>query len=438
MKSLILIALAWLLAALSGVKRYVRGVLRGFRHLRFPEALTLLTRPTVARGFAYSLGGADVAGPRGTGNVEERTLELDMSERIMELEPNSTPLLVLSKRADSEVAINPDYSWWEDELNARFGSVDGIHDGTTTTIAVDDGSIWRADDLAFNTATGEIFRVVSIATDDLTVVRGVGGGNVAMADGEELIKIGSAAEEGALDKAARSKNPVEVNNHCQIFREPVDSTATKRSTKDKTRPQDWERQLNHAGIEHAKDIEYAAMFGKPSKDTTGTHPRRTTGGFNHFATQNISDVGGAMTEQEFFNALTPTFRFGSDTRLAACSSNAVDIMTSYPRSKIQVNNPDPSHTYGIRVVQIISPQGNINVVTHWLMEGAEFSEQIWLVDLMNMAYRYLHGADGSRDTHVRHDIQAPGQDGKKDEYLSECGFIVAQAKTHGKIVNITS
>src|SRR6185312_10150002 len=112
--------------------------------------------------------------------------------------------------------------------------------------------------------------------------------------------------------------------------------------------------------------EYAAMHGKPSINTTGTNPRRTTGGFSHFATQNITDVGGEMTEQEFFNALTPIFRYGSKTKLAACSANAVDILTTFPRTKLRVENPNPALTYGIRVVQIIAPHGTLNVVTHWL------------------------------------------------------------------------
>jgi len=89
-------------------------------------------------------------------------------------------------------------------------------------------------------------------------------------------------------------------------------------------------------------------------------------------------------------------------------------------------------------MQIVSPHGNLNLVTHWLLEGTVFANQIWVADLANVGYRYLHGDNGSRDTKVRQEIQAPGADSRKDEYLTECGFKFAQPLTHGKLINITS
>lgn len=421
-------------------RRYLRGLTRTFRQLGLGEAAALAFRPgTAALMAAPAAGGADVVGQRSTTNVPERTLEIDMRQAIMELEPSSTPFLILSKRAESDYCINPKYSWWEDKLNARFDTVNGAQTNVTTAIEVNNSGIWAADDLAYNTRTGEVIRITANdGAGNLTAVRGVGGGNLAMEDGDELILIGSAAEEGALDKPARSNNPAEISNYTQIFRDGLDTTGTRRATRDRTNPRDWNRQTNRIGIEHAKNIEYAAMLGRPSINTSGTNARRTTAGFNYFATQNITDVGGLMTEQEFFNALTPCFRYGSDVKMAACAAQAVDIITAYPRSKIIVENADPKETYGIKVVQILTPHGNLNLVTHWLLEGEELSKQIWVVDQANLGYRYLNDNEENRDTHIRHDIQAPGQDGKKDEYLTECGFVVGQPLTHGKIVNITS
>lgn len=417
--------------------RYLAGVARSFR-AGLGTGLKALFDPDLARLMAAPVAGGDVEGQRSTTNVPERTLETDMREGILELEPSSTPFLILSKKADPDFCINPEYSWWEDQLNARFDTVSEAELVGSTSIEVNSPEVWAADDLAYVTRTGEIFRVTKNEAGVLTVVRGVGGGAQALLEGDELIRIGSAAMEGALDKPARTKNPVEIKNYTQIFRDPVDTTNTKRATRDRTKPRDWDRQMNHAGIEHAKDIEFHFMFGRPSIDKTGTNARRTTGGFNYFATQNITDVGGQMTEQEFFNALSPCFRYGSDVKLAACSAKAIDIITAFPRSKIIVENADPRESYGFKVVQILTPHGNLNLVTHWLLEGNEFAKHIWVADQMNLGYRYLNGDEENRDTHINHDIQAPGQDGKKDEYLTECGTVVAQPLTHGKLINITS
>jgi hypothetical protein len=435
--------LAWLkarvLARASRARRYLAGIRRGFRTLG-PSAVPFLWNPKRAQLFsACFAGGEEVSGQRSTGNVLADTLELDFRQKIIELEPDSSPLLALSKRAESERAINPKYTWFEDKLNARFDKAAEEVNAAATKLKVGTATLWAADDLAYNTRTGETVRVTSIEGEKIVMVRGIGSTAATIKAEDELIRTGSAAMEGANDKTARSKNPSEISNYCQIFREPVDATATKLATQDRTQPGDWPRQMNHAGIEHAKDIEYAAMAGHPSIDTSGANPRRTTGGFLHFATQNVTDVGGEMTETELWNALTPAFRYGSKVKLALCSATASSIITTYPRSKVIVTQPDANLTYGIHMVQMITPHGKIlNVVTHWLMEGVELSKQIWIVDLANVAYRYLAGGEESRDTHVRHNIQAPGADGKKDEFLTECGFVFGQALSHGRIVNITS
>lgn len=413
---------------LSRARHYLWGLKLRFLH---PRRYALLT--------ATFAGGDEVIGQRGNANTPERGQEIDMREKILELEPDSSPLLILSKKAESEAAINYKYSWWEDKLNVRFDAAGEEVNAAATKVKVGAVTMWAADDLVYNTRTAEIVRVTATEGEKIVMVRGIGSTAAIIKSEDELLRVGSAAQQGALDKPARSKNPVELVNYTQIFRDPIDETATRRATQDRTQPRDWDRQMNHTGIEHAKDIEYAAMLGHPSNDLTGTQPRATTGGFNHYATQNVTDVGGEMTEPEWWNALTPSFRFGSSTKLGLLSQNAATIITNYPRSKAITTDPDPSKTYGIHMVQMITPHGKrLNLVTHWLLEGKELSKQVWIVDLKNVGYKYLAGEGENRDTHVKHNIQAPGQDGRKDEYLTECGFIFAQALSHAKIVNITS
>jgi len=382
-------------------------------------------------------GAVDVTGQRSTGNIQANVLEPDFANMIAELEPSKDPLTVLTRRLNKDSCINPKFTWFEDKLKTRFDTVSGAWSSTATSINVNAGGLWAPDDLAYVTRTGEVFRVVTVTTNTLSsVVRGVGSTAAALVDTDEIINIGSAAQEGALDKAATTNNPSEVFNYTQIFRRPVDETATARSTANRTSPNDWARQLNHEGIEHYKDIEYAALFGRPSLNTSGTNPVRTTGGFANYATQNSTDVGGQMTEQEFFDGLRPIFRYGSGTKLAMCAAKPVDIINAYPRAKLQIVQGE--ETFGLRIMQIVSPHGNLNLVTHWLLEGTVFANQIWVADLANVGYRYLHGDNGSRDTKVRQEIQAPGADSRKDEYLTECGFKFAQPLTHGKLINITS
>src|SRR3569623_285983 len=101
---------------------------------------------------------ADVTGARGTGNISQSIRQLDMRKEILELEPNSAPLTVLLGRLSTDPTVNPEFSWQEDKLKARF---DAINNGagytnSATSLVVDDGTKFAQHDLIKITRTGEV------------------------------------------------------------------------------------------------------------------------------------------------------------------------------------------------------------------------------------------------------------------------------------------
>jgi hypothetical protein len=42
-------------------------------------------------------------------------------------------------------------------------------------------------------------------------------------------------------------------------------------------------------------------------------------------------------------------------------------MNGFPRGKLEMRQSEK--TFGLRVMQYISPHGTLNLVTHWLLEG---------------------------------------------------------------------
>jgi hypothetical protein len=385
---------------------------------------------------------ADVTGARGTGNVSQSTRKVDMKAQILLLEPSAAPLTVLSARLNTDGAVNPEFSWQEDRSEPRF---DAINNGAgyasgATSVVVDNGAYFAAQDLVKVSRTGEVFRVVAITPPNTlsTIVRGVGSGAAAIVDNDELIIIGSAQPEGDTSKPARSSNPTKVTNYTQIHRTPWESTETLRSSDTFTRPPDWNHQANKAGIEHKKSWEYIFFHGRPSEDLTGSQPRRTTGGVFYFITTNRTDAAGQLTESEFFGGLSPMFRYGSETKVAFASRLAVDVLNTFPRGKLELVQSDNDTTYGLRVMRYVSPHGTLNVITHNLLEGQVFGGYIVILDMDQVARRPLSGGVGSRDTHIRENIQAPDADTRKDEYLTEVGLEFGQEKTHGIFSGITS
>lgn len=385
---------------------------------------------------------ATITGARGTGNILTDIRKVDMAEAVLELEPSAVPLTVLSAKLGAKPTVNPEYSWVEDKLEPRFDTINYAsgYNTSATSIVVSNGAYFAQHDLVKNTRTGEVFRVTAVSTNTLTVVRGVGnsGTGVAINDADELLIIGSAQPEGDTSKSARSSNPTKVTNYTQIFRKPFESTETLRHSDTFTSPSDWARQSSHAGIEHAKDLEYAYWHGKKMEDTSGSHPRRTTGGAFSFITTNITDVGGTMTEAEFFNAFSGLFRYGDkNAKVAFASRLAVDVLNGFPRGKLEVVQADKDRTYGLNVMEYVSPHGTLSVITHDLFEGSKYGGYIGILDMSNVKKRYLANSEGSRDTAILPNRQAPDADTQKSEYLTEAGLQFGLEKTHGAIVGIT-
>lgn len=381
-----------------------------------------------------------ISGPRGTGNVTSTMRKVDFGDAILLLQPDAAPLTVLTKRLGKQSTFNPKFNWAEDDLDVRFDAVNdasGI-DTTTTTVDVDTGTLFAEHDLVKNTRTGEVFRVTAVSTNALTVVRGIGnsGTGVAMNDNDELLIMGSAQPEGDTSKPARSSTTTTQTGYTQIFRRPVESTETWRHSDQVVSENDWDYQIRKAGIEHMKDIEYAFLFGKADENTSGSQPRRTTAGAIPSITTNVTAAGGALSEASFWTAQRSAFRYGSNRKTMFASGLVVDVLNGYARGKVQVTNQGDD-TYGVNVTKYQSPHGLLNVVRHWLLEGSVYGGYAFTIDLEMAKYRFLANSKGSRDTHLRTNIQQPDADTRKDEFLTEAGLQLGQQKTSALLTGVT-
>lgn len=383
---------------------------------------------------------AAISGARGTGNVLQGLRKPDISDKILLLQPDEYPLTTITKRLSKKPTHNPEFKWAEDDIDNRFSTTAGTETNSDTSIAVaaGTGERFKANDIVRVPRTGENFSVTSVSTDTLTVVRGVGAGGtgVAMNSGEELLVIGSAKAEGALSDPARSFNPVLVTNYTQIFRRSVEETGTWIHSDQFVTQNDWDYQVRKAAIDHYKDLEETFINGKASEDLTGSQPRRTTAGTLSYITTNVTAAGGTLSEASFFSALRPAFRYGSNTKTGFASGLTVDVLNTYPRSKVQI--PEQSRdTYGLNVIKYQSPHGTLNLVRNWLLEGSTLGGYLMILDMAQLKYRYLANSKGSRDTTWLSDIQAPDADTKKGEWLTEAGLEFGLEKTHALVTGIT-
>lgn len=374
---------------------------------------------------------ATVTGAQTTTSILSNQLAIDIGSRISLLEPDVQPLAVFSRAAAKEKSAATKFKWVEDESKARFDTTSATASSSITEISVTHGVYYQQWDQVLNTRTGEQFRVDSVAGNTLSVTRAIGSTGTSMLEGDELLIIGTAQPENDTSKTARSKTPSVVENNTQIFRTPFEISDTARNVGYMVQPQEWDRLQQNAGIEHAKDIEYSFLLGRKSATNPGATEDRTTGGVLSFITSNQTDAGGTLTEVEFNSTMLQAMRYGSSSKLAICSGVGVSALNKFPASK-QITKNDET-TYGMNVTHYTSPFGSLNVVYHKLLEGSKYGGYIVIVDMKEVAYKYLE----NRDTHLRMNIQPNDQDGTKAEFLSECGLRFGLQRTHALISGIT-
>jgi hypothetical protein len=371
-------------------------------------------------------------GAQTTTNVLSNQLAIDIGKTISLLEPDVQVLTVLSREVSTEEAIATKFRWLEDEAKARFDTTSASATAGAVEVAVVHGTFFQQWDQVLNTRTGEQFRVDGVSGNTLTVTRAIGSTGTAMLEGDELYIVGTAQPENDTSKVARAKTPSLLENNTQIFRTPFEISDTAANVGYMVMPKEWDRLQRNAAIEHAKDIELALIFGRKSATTPGATEDRTTGGVLSFITSNQTDAGGTLSEAEWNAFLLQVMRYNlRKMALGMCSGVGLSALVKFPASK-QITKQEES-TYGMNVTQFTGPFGTVKTVYHKLLEGVKFGGYIIVIDLEEIAYKPLT----NRDTKLLPNRQPNDQDGRKDEFLTECGLKFGQQRKHGVISGIT-
>jgi len=361
------------------------------------------------------------------------------------LEPNAAPLYVLVSKLNKRVAINPTFQWLEDELIPTWATLSCANSANNTAFKITSGEelYFAIGDLLKFPADGEVVLVtaVSDANDTFTALRGFGtttSGDHASA--EYVFKIGTAFQEGSTASELSTKGTIvsEKTNYCQIFRKSVEITRTMANS-ELYGGADRPYQRKKKGIELMKEMERTFYFGEPNSQTkNSTYPTRVTGGIDYFLSTNDTGAGGTLTESEFETFLRKVFRFGSNSRYLFSAPLILSVISMWAQGKLQMFPKDK--TYGVAITQYVSPHGTVNLIKDVALEHAGvisntayYGGYAYAIELEDCVYRYLQ----NRDVQMETDIQAPGDDSYKDQYICEVGMEFHNEKKHGCLTGVT-
>ena len=164
------------------------------------------------------------------------------------------------------------------------------------------------------------------------------------------------------------------------------------------------------------------------EDTTGAQPQRTTKGHLAFCTTNVTDFASAVSVDNWENALEAVFKNGSSEKAFFCGSRALNVLNKVARAHYTITATPTSESYGQKATQWITPYGNLQVIQHPLLSAnPTFVSWGFVVDPKFVVYRYLRG----RDTDYKENRQNPGDDARKDEWLTEAGYELQHENAHG-------
>lgn len=388
-----------------------------------------------------------IAGLRGTGDWATDERPKNFREYILWRDPNGmSPLTALLSKMGSESTNDPEYNWWEEQLNlirvtgdatgaAAASTALGLVAGGLDLVPGDLLLVEKADAATYD---NEIVEVSSVTSDIAIVIKRGQAGTSAAATGvsPNLTKIGNRFAEGTTSPSVSSRNPTKIFNYCQIFKTAYEMTETAKRTTTRT-GDPLKNDKKRKAFDHSVAMELAFLFGRKN-ETTGSNgkPLRTTGGLREFIVTNRTVFATTPTINTFLDAVFPVFDYSGggagNERIVFCGNAALNSLNKLisGNSGVRVTYSGKIDVYGMKLMEFVTPQGVFYFRTHPLMNThALYTKSMFVIDPSSLKYRYL------RDTKPQDNIQAPDADTQKGQWLSECGLEVHHERTMAYIGN---
>jgi hypothetical protein len=397
-----------------------------------------------------------VAGTIATGNVsteevlpDERVV--DMDEKIRKLTTDDAQFSTMTDRATNRTAVREKVNWLEEEdfprqvsaLNAQLVS------DTTLVLAAGQGKITQANDLLRNMRTGEAVRVTVVATDTLTIARGVGNIPAAAINATDVfLVVADAQPQGSDFPTARYLARVLGFNYTQITRTPWTFTGTQTAI-ELYGGREPAKEAVRKAREHKRKQEAIGFFGARSfvassvAPAGNTEPQGTAGGALEFISTYKSDANGPLTGVFFDNWLLPILANGDPGSKVLFASPIVAMnFSSWVRAGMGAQwQPTPENVFGVKVDAFINGAYGYRIPVVVKKEWSQFpvtnkgfGGYAFLLDMSLIQQVPLR----DRDTKLLTEQQTKGKDIYAAEYFRESTWEFAHERAHGILFGVTA
>jgi hypothetical protein len=377
--------------------------------------------------------------------VTETSNVRDVSTRLLLLEPDRTPLYVLTNNSKRKVNVfSPRIEYFEDAdlvMVTAVGAAAVANTTTANTVAVVDGTLFGVNDIvqvaAVSQATStveELLLVISVAANTLTVTRAFAGTTVNTIGTGTLLKILGVAqtEAGAIDVPRTPvKNP--KTSGAQIFEWAMQLTRTAASTRVYGDRNERSR-LQFFGMRRQKlEIENVGLFGTYSETLNGTSSRYTSMGLRSIISTNLTDAGGTTTPttlKVFMQWSRFAFRYGSPEKLLMAAPIVKEGMDYWAANKQLTKAEDK--VFGISLRRFVTSNGTWMIANNYNMDAGNSDEALG-IDLPSVEYCPLveNGIDNNTKLFADYDSTNPKV--IKDLILTQAGWRIWHQARHSRL-----
>jgi hypothetical protein len=402
-------------------------------------------------------------GMRGTGDWATDERPKNYREGILYLYPNgSAPLTAIMSKMRNEAVDDPEFNWWTKTLPTQTATITGVYTNVALSSAyasggaagdslyikmseahagqfrighqvlLRDASHYDVDvnakvtNVVYNGASSYI-AVKLLEADD-------NGASTDLSDADTCIIVGNINSEGAPMPDAVAYDPTKVTNYTQIFRNSLSITRTARKTKLRTK-QSYEEAKREALELHSIEMEKAFLFGIATENTGANgKPERTTGGVIAAAKANgtssdfslDTDYSGdtwiQSGEDWLDEQLEVMFRYGSKEKLAFVGSGALLGINRLIKNNGTYEFNSMTTSYGIKVVEWVTPFGSIYMKTHPLFSYTVTNRNSMVIfEPENIKYRYIDDTKFYKEGEMQNTGRSR-TDSTEEEFLTEAGL----------------
>jgi hypothetical protein len=262
--------------------------------------------------------------------------------------------------------------------------------------------------------------------------------------------IGNLNAQGAEMPDSIAYDPVEYSNRTQIWRTPLSITRTAKRTKLRT-PEQYGESKQEALLLHGLEMEKTIIHGVQSNGigSNGKPETSTDGIFSVINKYNPSGIYDYYTDATYNNTtwlngganfldekFATIFKYGRGQKLGIAGVGAILGINKLVRSLGVYELNQTTISYGIKVMEWITPFGSIYLKTHPLFSWqTATTNEILVLEPENLGFRYIDDTFFVSDPEDRKN-RNNSRDSTEEEYITEGLFVWDHAETFSRLKGI--